>query len=339
MSASLRIISLVVFLLLIAVYPIHSQKSRRGPVFRGSGGPTQLEIQVTGENSHNLNMQLSIELVSNSSRQMNNTTFTDSTGHAQFSVSGPGTYQVKVSGPNIEDTTSANIFIEQDETVHHEYVAVKLKPNVSNNHVPANEATVSAAQLNVPENARKEYSKGVEAMHNKDWKEAREHFDMATRDYDKFDWAYNALGVVCMASGDKASAHTAFAKAVEINDHNAGAERNLARIMIGEGDFAQAEAHARHSLMVEAQNADALTLEGLAQLKQGKFDDALASARRVHSSDKHAFPYSHLIAARALEAKQMKDQAAAEYRIYLAEAPDAPEAIVARDGLQRIGAK
>ena len=282
-------------------------------------------------------MQVAVELISNS-RPMGNRTFTNTDGRASFSVTTSGNYQVRVSGPSVEETTSDTFWVQPGELSHREYVAVKLKnPNGNNPAMSSDDSTVSASQLNVPDKARKEYVKGMDAFQKQDWKKASEHLEKATHDYANFDWAYNSLGVVYMNLGEKDQARSAFQRAVDINGRNEQAERNLARMLINDGEYAKAEDLAKRSLIAHPQDADGLTLQGFAQLKQGKVDEALASVRKVHTSEKHAFPFCHLIAAHALEMKNMKPEAAAEYKLYLAESPDAPEtqAKLARDGLQR----
>lgn len=346
MNASRRLsyLLLAVITLCLAISPAQAQRGQRGgsqpnlpPQRRDT--TTQLEIQVTGPDSRQLAIQVAVDLISNA-QPMGNRTFTNTDGRATFTVSGSGTYQVKVTGPEIIDSVSDSFWIQPGESSHREYVAVKLKSASTTGTTPLNtDSTISASQLNVPEKARKEYYKGMDAVQKQDWKKAEEHLMKATHEYPNYDWAYNGLGVAYMNMGDKDQARTAFKRAVEINDHNVQAERNLARIFIGDGDFKRAEELAKRSLLTHPQDADGLTLEGYAQLQQGKFDEALDSARRVHTAEKHAYPFSHLIAAHALEAKHLNKEAAAEYRTYLSESPDAPasQAKLAEEGLQRTG--
>ena len=337
MFASSRFFSLVLFsMILLATCGAVAQSRGRGSTTspsRGSGS-TQLEIQITDANSQHMDMQLTLELVSSGNRQLNNRVFTNTDGRATITVSGTGTFQVRVSGPFIEETTSEAFWIQPGELVHHETIAVAKKSNPQATQ-PETEPTISASQLNVPDKARKEFDKGMEAMQKQDWKKAEEHLAKATREYPNYDWAYNSLGVAFMKMGEKDNARESFNHALQIQGHNPQAERNLARISMIDGDFAKAEQLAKQSLSGHPQDPDGLTLEGYAQLKQGKFDDALNSVRRVHTSEKHAFPFSHLIAAHALEAKHLKPQAAAEYRTFLAESPNAPEASLAKQGLER----
>jgi tetratricopeptide (TPR) repeat protein len=334
----LSVICLLSCLCLVATLAQAQSRPRGGstgvnPGSRGNG-PTQLEIQITDGNSRNLEMQCSVELVSSGSRQPNNRTFTDTNGRTTFAVPASGTFQVRVSGPYIEETTSETFWIQPGEMLHHETIPVKLKSDDKERPAPAG-ATISASQLNIPEKARKEFDKGTDAMHKQDWKKAQEHFTKAAHDYPKYDWAYNSLGVVDMKLGEKDNAREAFSRAVDIDSHNIQADRNLARILIQDGDFAKAEQLAKEALAVQPKDPDALTLEAFAQLKQRKYDDAIMSARLVHTSEKHAFPFAHLIAAHALEAKNLNVQAAAEYRAFLTESPDTPEAHLAKEGLQR----
>jgi tetratricopeptide (TPR) repeat protein len=335
-----RLLSTFVSLLLMcASLPLSAQIRTRGGIpspSRGTGG-IQLEVQVTDPNSQHLDMQVSLELVSSGNRQPNNRIFTNTDGRGTFNVPGAGTYQVRVSGAFIEETTTDTFWIQPGEMVHRENIAVKVITNSQNQQAaPGTGPTISAAQLNVPEKARKEFEKGMEAMQKEEWKKAEEHLSKAARDYPDYDWAYNSLGVAYMKMGEKEKARESFTHAIQIQGHNPQAERNLARILLIDGEFVKAEQLAKQSLSMQPQDPDGLTLESYAQLKEGKYDEALTAARRVHTSEKHPFSFSHIIAGHALEAKNMKVEAAAEYRTFLAESPDAPEAAMAKRGLERM---
>ncbi|HWR37687.1 MAG TPA: tetratricopeptide repeat protein [Clostridia bacterium] len=332
--ASLMVVLLIVF---GPVCPtsLLAQRSRNGTgavIPRTMDSLAELDIQITYPDSRHAELQLMIELIA-SGGAVASRTYTNTDGRVSFRVP-PGSYRVRITGLSVEDTTSDSFEIQAGEMMHHENVPVQPKPATEGTGTPS--GVVNASELGIPGKAAKEYERGMEALQHGDSKKAEDHFHKAIEHYPDYDWAYNSLGVARMKHGDKEGAREAFEKAIAINGHNANAQRNMARFLIGEKKFAEAEEMAKKSLLNEPQDADGLVLLSLAQLSQGKYDDALASARRVHTGKKHQFAFVHLIAARACEAKQLNQEAIAEYRAYLEESPGTPAAQIAKDGLARM---
>lgn len=264
------------------------------------------------------------------------TAYTDANGRATFNVPQGYSYRVGVSGPGIKSTT-ADFEIESDEFSHYESVPVTLVAGGA----PASQsgATVSAALLTVPGDARKEFKKGMDDFHAEHWDSAKKHFEKATEDYPKFDWAFNNLGVADMHTGDVRAARAAFEKAVAVNGSNPDATRNLARFKLSDLDYRGAEALLQKSLQTDPQNAQTLMLLSFVQYRNKELDSALSNAERVHQGEIDLAPYAHLIAARILEQRGDRTGAEKQYAAYLKEAPNSPEAHLAKEGLVRVEAK
>jgi Flp pilus assembly protein TadD len=295
----------------------------------------RVEIQLVNEGSRPLPIQALVELTGMGS--INTRTYTNMDGKASFSVRGGASYQVQVSGADIENSSSS-FEVQPGEMFHHEYVTVKMKERAGNG---APGGIVSAANLNIPEKAQKEYNKAMKEFDDKKWDKASEHFHKAIEAYPKYDSAYNNLGVSAMQQGDLNGAREAFAKAVETNPSNAAASRNLGRIYLTrDNDLAKAKEMLLKSLSAEPKSGETLVLLSFAQLRSGEIDAALSNARKVHTSGPtDQYPFGHLVAARALEEKGDKPGAVAEYHNYLKEAEGSPDAKVAKDGLARLGEK
>lgn len=294
----------------------------------------RVEIQVTDENSQPLyNAQLMVELTSFGGGSQR--TYTNQDGRASFSVRSGATYQITVSGQEIE-TASNSFELYPDEQSHRESISVKFKKSATS-QVPG--GIVSASNLNIPAKARQEFSKGLEEMNRNKWQDAKKHFEKAIHEYPDYDSAYNNLGVVQIQLKENDAARQAFLKAVELNDKNADATANLAQIKIGENDYEAAKELLKKSLIVQPQNPKTLTLLAFAQVKSKEYSAALANAEKVHQGDIDHFPLAHFIAARIREGQG--DQAGAErqYQAYLKESPDGPEAAMAKEGLIRLQAK
>jgi hypothetical protein len=80
----------------------------------------------------------------------------------------------------------------------------------------------------------------------------------------------------------------------------------------------------------------ALLLLAQMHLQSGKMEEAAVQARKVHDAPHEAYAVAHLIAARALEARNLSEEAAAEYKLFLQEAPNSPSAPKARAALDKL---
>jgi tetratricopeptide (TPR) repeat protein len=287
------------------------------------------------EGSRPLPIQALVEITGMGS--INTRTYTNMDGKATFAIRGGASYQIQVSGSDIENASSS-FEVLPGEMFHHEYVTVKLKERPGSG---APGGMVSANNLNIPEKAQREYEKGMKEFQDKKWEKAREHFQKAVESFPKFDGAYNNLGVTQMQLGDVNAAREAFVKATEANPSNAAASRNLGRIYLTrDKDVVRAKEILLKSLSAEPKSGETLTLLSFAQLQTGDFDAALSNARKVHSNGpSDQYPFAHLVAGRALEQKGDKPGAAAEYHAYLKEAEGSPDSKVAKDGLARLGEK
>ncbi len=305
------------------------------PVRPSYTGNARVDIQVTTEHSHPLGgAPIMVELSTmTGSRQVS---YTDANGRATFTVPQGFTYQVTVSGPGIKPA-SDQFEITPNEFTHYESIAVKFDPGRSPAGAPG--GTVSAALLAVPEKARSEFQAGMQDLKAEHWDDAKTRFEKAVKEYPKFDWAYNNLGVVEMHKGNTRAARKAFEKAVEINGANPDATRNLARFKLDERDFVGAKDLLQKSLQSEPRNGQTLMLLAFTQYRNNEFDAALANAERVHQGETDAAPYAHLIAARIREQKGDRAGAEKQYQLYLTEAPNSPEAKLAREGLARVVAR
>jgi Tfp pilus assembly protein PilF len=295
----------------------------------------RLEIQLVNENSRPWRAQVLVEVVGNGT--VNVRGYTDSDGRVTFNLRSGSTYRARVSGDH--DSEEVSFEILQGEMFHHETIKIKSPPAQTNRAAAG--GTISAAELNVPGKAKKEYQKGLDAFNDKKWDKAREHFEKAVKDYPQFDEAFNNLGVCAMQQNDVAGAKAAFLKAAELNPHNAAATRNLGRIYLTkDNDPKNAREMLQKALAADPRSGETMTLLSYADLQTGDLDGAIATAKRVHSNGpQDQFPFAHLVAGRALERKGDKNAAAIEYKSYLKEAENTPEAQTAKEGLARLGTK
>jgi Tfp pilus assembly protein PilF len=296
---------------------------------------SKLDIQLTTERSRPLqDLPVFVEVTSigNNSPQRG---YTDTNGRVSFTVPSGTRYQLAVSGPGIKSKTES-FEISPGQRSHQEEVEVELQAAGTTTRAPG--GMVSAANLRIPEKAEQEFTKGMKEMSAHNWSKAREHLEKAIKYYPQFDWAYNNEGVAYIQEKNTQGAREAFQKAVAINDKNSDAVRNLARMKLVDNDFSGVK-ELLLKLGPDPHDMEALMMLAYVRWQTREFDAALASALKVHQGDPDRFPLAHLIAARVYEMKGNQDAAQDQYQIYLKEAPDTPDARLAKEGMQRLAAK
>lgn len=281
----------------------------------------QLEIHVLLQGSHSVEEVMQVVLENDAGKQVSDTV-TNHQGVAVFQSVRPGSYRLRVEGAGIIAARTETITLTPGESKHVEYVRVSSKtPDATSDR------SVSVTDMKIPEAARKEMDKGVEAIDKGDLALASEHLEKAIEIYPEYARAWNNLGVVKMKSGDKQAAKAAWEHAVATDDKLPVAYLNLARIAISEKRPPDAEELIRKALIIEPDDPWALLLMSTANAMHGNWADALANARRVRTeSDPKKFAEAHRIAGEALTELGQPEDALVEYEAYLRDYPDSPQA-------------
>ena len=245
-----------------------------------------------------------------------------------------GLHRLHISGPGIETYFSELTIGDTptwSETITVQPRRTKLAEKNPTQPVPA-------VRLNIPHKAKDEYNKAEKALKKNDAQAAELHLKQAIGLYPNYDLAYFALGKLELDAGLRDPAKAYFEQAVKLNDAFTEAQRELAKILLAEKNYTAAEPALLAALRSEPGDLWTLSFAALAELELGKYAEALACASRVHSVKHDGYASVHLIAARSLEALNRPGEAIAEYRQYLAEAPNGSNAERARQGLARLTA-
>jgi len=303
-----------------------------------------IQVHVVYENGRPVDSQLHADLTNETGIGLASQ-MTDSEGSVTFHVSGSSTYYVHVSGSAIQDATSQPIELGKLQDTGHglQIIFIRVKPKTnsaegatSTSSAANGQTTASAAELRVPQNARKDFDKGMDAWQKKDYQRAADEFEKAVAAYPQYDSAYNNLGVMYAQLNQTDKAMTAFKRSVELNDKNGDADRNLARMLIRQKDFPHAEELLKKCLTVQAPDASTLTMLAIAEIQDGKVDDALRDAQKVHGLPHEGYAVAHYVAGQALEDKHQDQQAAVEYNTYLRENPNGADAAQVKSALARL---
>lgn len=256
---------------------------------------------------------------------------TNSLGQVQFRGVPPGNYRVKAEGHGLQEGYT-EFAIQRRQYFHSEVVRVKALGTA----VPAVSGVVSAADMKAPREAQQALADGNQALQKKQLAQARQHFERALQLYPTYPSALNNLGLTLDLLELPADARAVFERAIREDERFARPYMNLGRLLIKEKDWENAETVLVKAATLEPNNPDTLTMLCNAQLRIGKLDDVVANAARVHALEHARFAFAHFLAAVALQNKEMRTEAAAEYRVYLKESPNGPNAESAKKALAKL---
>jgi len=298
----------------------------------------EILVRVTFQNDRSAGDQIHVELVNDMGVPVGEN-FTDSEGKTVFQVMNGGTYEVRASGIPLQGTAVERIRIEDMDKSRTVYVHATPKSEAPATSTKTNAPPVtSAAELKIPPDARKAFHKGMEAWEHNDYPKAAEQFEKAVTIYPEYDTAHNNLGVMYYQMGQTDKARAAFERSVALNDKNADGDRNLARMLIHDGNYTRAQDLLKKSLIVEPLNSVTLTLMCVTQIQTGDDNGALGTSRKVHQLPHEGYALVHEVAGQAYEHLGQPQNAAIEYETYLRESPNGPEASQVRNALTRLTA-
>ena len=255
-------------------------------------------------------------------------------GYVQLVANGGGVHRLLIVGSEIE--TYDEEFTLDATTELTRTVVVQPRPSVTNAASSKSGEAVSSRRLQAPKKAVKEFQKAQDASRKNNRREAEEHLRRAIRLYPHYDDAFTALAEFELQDGTREAALRDLAKALQLNPNHADAAHQLGQIRVAEGKYAEAEPLLQVWLRSHPDDAWALSFAALGLFTEERFEEAAMSARRVHSLPHQEYASAHVIAGRALERLGRLDAAAAEYRLYLTEAPNGPNADQAHTALARL---
>jgi len=296
-----------------------------------------LHVYVTYPDDRAPTEQMKVELISASTGMQAGETYTNDHGGAQFTNVPTGSYQLSVTGQNVEATVGDRFDVDPRKGTQSVFVRVKpIAVNGEANAANAGGPTISASDLRVPEGASKEFDKAAKLIAKQEWQKAIDPLNRAVALYPDYAEAYTNLGVVYARLGDSQKEREALQKAIAVNDHFAPAFVNLARLEIKDHNFAAAETHLKQATSIDPTDAQSLALLAQVQLLDHHYEDAIANAGKVHSLSHKAYALVHYVAARACERLNRLPDAVAQFKLFLTEEPSGERATAARQEMAAI---
>ena len=297
-------------------------------------GKTELYVYVTFADQKPVKPGYKVQLLT-STRMVVNQDMTNDRGQAIFRGVSPGEYRVVVNGLDI-DEAEIRVTVESHggfDSTQNEHVEVRQ----SGYHTgTSNQPSVSAKTLAIPDDARKEFEKGLASLDQRDVNSARTHFTKAVELYPQYCGALLDLGVIAMQDKHPDEGKRYFERAVEADPKNPAAYLYLASARMLDSDFKAAEDLLLKAIVIIPTDPEPLTMLASCQLKLGELDQAVASARKVHELPHPRHAIAHFIAAEALLKESQPQPAAAELKLFLQEAPNAPQVAAAKTMLASI---
>jgi tetratricopeptide (TPR) repeat protein len=335
-AVSSRVAFRSIFLAFLLMLPSSPAAGQRGGGVQMGGH--SLEVHIVDQKGQTLNLTLRVQVLSQSGMRMAEAYSNREQGVADFEGLTDGIFQLVVAGPEIE-TVTQTFEIYADEQTDREYVRVNVK-NVlppGSSASPGSDPSVSAQDLSVPANAREEFEKGMGAYAKGEDKVAEEALQEAIAIYANYVRAHNNLGVLYLKLGLKDKALTEFYKAVEFDPKFAPGYVNLARISISEGKFAEAEPALKKAIEADPSALNAMKLLCQTEFAQNEYPQFLQTARHVHQlSREPQFSDLHLVSAEILIGQGKKQEASAEYQMFVDENPSDPRATKVKDLIARL---
>lgn len=296
-----------------------------------------VRLRVVFSDGHRCNVQAHVVLMNSDNNTPVADTYTNDECMADFAGLAVGDYHMLISGEGIEETDSGIVQVDSRKSTQSLFVTVKRAgEGEASSAKPSGPPTVSAVDLNIPDNAKREYEKAAAPLSKGEWKKAKELILKALAIYPRFAAAYNDLGVIYARLGDRIHEREALQKAVSYNDHFSEAYVNLGKMSIVDRNFPDAEGFLNKAVSSDPGNPATLMLLANVELLDRHFDDAIANCRKVHSLPHSSQTLVHYIAARALMHENRPAEALVELQTFLTEEPSGPRADAVRAEMSKL---
>ena len=194
--------------------------------------------------------------------------------------------------------------------------------------------TVSALDLQAPNNAIEQFNHASSLLKAQKSKEAVRYLQKAIEDYPKFVAAHMALGRTYVDLDQKDRARSEFETAEKIDGKFAGSFLNLGRLALAANDFATAQSELEKAANLQPKDPRILLTLAFAQNGNHEYVQALSTVQRLHALDHKGMANAHYIAASAAMSLRNYQVMERELNVFLSEDPTNEYAPLARKNLE-----
>ncbi len=195
--------------------------------------------------------------------------------------------------------------------------------------------TVSALSLKAPKDAKKNFDKGMELARANKPADAALSLQKAVAGYPQYADAWLSLGQVERQLGARDEARTDFQKAMDLDDKLVGPWQELGYLASDATQWQDAARYLDEAVRLDPMVAMAWDFDAVANYNIGKFDVAERDVRAEMKLDRGKNPRAEYLLGLILIARKDMAGGAAALRIFLAAAPNAPDAETAKKQLSR----
>src|SRR4051812_3516837 len=273
-----------------------------------------------------------IELLNGNSGQLEDSTYTNPNGSFSLMRIPDGTYElVAVSGLD-----------EARERVQLRGDLAMLNLVVRGSAVAAtragNRATVSVAQMKVPEKARNLLAKAQSALDKRKLQEADRYVAEALRVYPDFAEALTMRGLMALDAKRLDDAAASLEKSIQADSNYGMGYVVLGAVYNMQSRFDDAIRVLDRGLTLMPQSWQGMFELGKSELAKGNYEAALRRLNKAGDLAPQEYPPLHLAKAHALLGMKNFSEASSELEAYLEQDPKSPNAAAVRESLDQVKA-
>src|SRR5579862_5660468 len=143
-----------------------------------------IHVHVVYPDDRSAGLHFRVQLMNGSGSTPFSEDFTNDRGVAEFTRVPVGSYHVLVTGEGIQDTDSGEFEIDRRKTSQDLFITVHSSSGKSTGI--GGSASVAAADLAIPSEARKEFDRAVKTMEEQNWPKALEQLNRAIAIYPQY---------------------------------------------------------------------------------------------------------------------------------------------------------
>jgi Flp pilus assembly protein TadD len=255
-------------------------------------------------------------------------------GHCRFVPPATGSYIVRIKEPGYKPLSGRVDLISTPKG----YVSLTLQPTPGATplEVPKDAGgSVSAADLAVPNNAKKEFEAAQKALDAKDFNSGIAHLKKATGLYPNFPQAYATMGAAYLDQKNYKEAQAALEKAVQLDPKAAGAYIELGATLNQLKDYPGAVSALTKGLELNPDVPAGDYELAKAYMAQQQWQSAEPHLRKVIAAEPN-MAGAHVMLGNVLLKKGDGPGALNEFQTYLKLEPNGPMATGVRDVIPKI---
>ena len=260
---------------------------------------------------------------------------TEQGGRCHFLPGSSGMYVVRLNQIGYKEVAVQVNLVDSSRG----YVTIELKPNAASapSGMPdgVSGESVSATDLGVPENARREYEKGESALKRNELDAGIAHLRKAIKFHEPFPQAYTLLGTAYLEQKNWKAAETALQRATTLDSKSSEAYLALGAVFNQTKNYPQAEAALLRGLELKPEASAGHYELAKTYWELGRWQESAPHARRA-VADMPDLAAPHALLGNILLRERNPQGALHEYQNYLRLDPNGSMAAGVRQMIEKL---